>query len=76
MRTIPFSALETKTKSNFYQEIKVVFKNAGVVCFPSSSEYKLAADLTSLKAITQLYQAKRRVKNAPSLVLVPDETIG
>jgi len=40
---------------------------------PTPSGYKLLADLASPKAVTALLQAKRRVKNAPSLVFVPDE---
>ena len=72
MRTVPLSVMESQP--DLYREVKEVFENAGIVCFPSQSGYKLAADLTSLKAITHMYQAKRRIKNAPSLVFVPDET--
>lgn len=55
-----------------YQQTKEALENGGLVCFPSPSGYKIAADLGSPKAVTSLIQAKRRVKNAPALILIPD----
>jgi L-threonylcarbamoyladenylate synthase len=50
-----------------------VLEQGGLVCLPTPSGYKLAADLGSRQAINAMIQAKRQVKNTPSLVLVPDE---
>lgn len=71
MKTIQRPLLESDP--NLYNEIAEILEDSGIVCFPSPSGYKLAADLTSPKAITAMYQAKRRIKTAPSLVLVPSE---
>jgi tRNA threonylcarbamoyl adenosine modification protein (Sua5/YciO/YrdC/YwlC family) len=71
MRTIDFSLIESDPA--LYNDIQESLENGGIVCFPSPSGYKLAADLTCPDAVMTLQQAKRRVKNAPSLVLVPDE---
>ena len=72
MKTIPLSFIESQPC--VYNDIIEVFNNSGIVCFPSSSGYKLAADLSSPRAIISIFQAKRRIKNTPSLVLVPDAT--
>lgn len=72
MRTIDISLIETKP--NLYNDITEALEDGKIVCFPSPSGYKLAADLTSPDAVINMQQAKRRVKNAPSLVFVPDET--
>lgn len=72
MKTIQLSLMESDPA--LYNDIKESLENGGIVCFPSPSGYKLAADLTSPQAVMNMQQAKRRVKNAPSLVLVPDET--
>ena len=72
MKTIALSLIESDPA--LYNDIKSSLEEGGIVCFPSPSGYKLAADLTSPKAVLSMQQAKRRVKNAPSLVLVPDET--
>ncbi len=71
MKTIQRSLIDSDP--SLYNEIGEILENSGIVCFPSPSGYKLAADLSSPKAITAMYQAKRRTKNAPSLVLVPSE---
>lgn len=72
MKTIELSLIESDPA--LYNSIKESLDNGGIICFPSPSGYKLAADLTSPQAVINMQQAKRRVKNAPSLVLVPDET--
>jgi L-threonylcarbamoyladenylate synthase len=71
MRTILLADIQKD--SSLYSEIDQVLKNGGLVCFPSPFGYKLAADLDSPSAVISMIQAKRRTKNAPSLVLVPDE---
>jgi L-threonylcarbamoyladenylate synthase len=58
---------------DIYQQAGQVLRKGGLLCFPSPSGYKLAADLASPKAITAMQHAKRRVKNAPALVFVPGE---
>ena len=72
MKTINLSLIQSD--SNLYQDIKTSLIDDAIVCFPTPSGYKLAANFSSAGAIMGMIQAKRRVKNAPSLVLVPDET--
>jgi len=70
LRTIPYP--EISKDPNIYKEVGAVLEQGGLVCVPTPSGYKLLADLASPKAITAMLQAKRRVKNAPSLVFVPN----
>ena len=70
MRTIPYP--EISKDPSIYKEVGAVLEEGGLVCVPTPSGYKLLADLASPKAVTAMLQAKRRVKNAPSLVFVPD----
>jgi tRNA threonylcarbamoyl adenosine modification protein (Sua5/YciO/YrdC/YwlC family) len=72
LRTIPFPEISKDPKK--YEEVGAVLEQGGLVCVPTPSGYKLFADLASPKAVTAMLQAKRRVKNAPSLVFVPDAT--
>jgi len=72
MKTIELSQLHSDP--NLYQQIKETLDQGGTICVPGESGYKLMADLNSPTAITSMLQAKRRVKNAPSLVFVPDES--
>ena len=69
MKTISISELK-ETPSLYSQTVKVL-EQGGLLCFPAPSGYKLAADLESPDAIMSMLHAKRRVKNAPALVLVP-----
>jgi L-threonylcarbamoyladenylate synthase len=71
MKTIQLSVLQGEP--SLYSEVKAVLDNEGLLCFPAPSGYKLAVALHSPKAITAMLQAKRRIKNAPALVLVPSE---
>ena len=70
MKTIPLSELETDSAQ--YKHIADTLEDGGLVCLPASSGYKLVVDLASPAAITAMLHAKRRVKNAPALVFVPD----
>ncbi|MBW2276333.1 MAG: threonylcarbamoyl-AMP synthase [Deltaproteobacteria bacterium] len=70
MKTIPLSEFETD--STQYKQIADTLDGGGLVCLPASSGYKLVVDLSSPTAITAMQHAKRRVKNAPALVFVPD----
>jgi L-threonylcarbamoyladenylate synthase len=71
LKTIPIS--EVRGNPNSYEVIADALAQGGIVCLPTPSGYKLFADLASAKAVTAMLQAKRRVKNAPSLVFVPDD---
>ena len=71
MKTITVDALRDDPAR--YAETAAVLDRGELLCFPAPAGYKLAADLASPPAITAMIQAKRRVKNAPALVLVPDE---
>jgi L-threonylcarbamoyladenylate synthase len=70
MKTILLSELDNDPTQ--LKQIADTLDDGGLVCLPASSGYKLVADLASPGAITSMLQAKRRVKNAPALVFVPD----
>jgi len=72
LKTIPFPEISKNPK--IYEEVGAVLEQGGLVCVPTASGYKLLADLASPKAVTAMLHAKRRVKNAPALVFVPDAT--
>ena len=71
MKKIVFSEIDSNPQA--IQQISEVLASGGLVCLPATSGYKLVADLGSPTAITAMLQAKRRVKNAPALVFVPDD---
>jgi L-threonylcarbamoyladenylate synthase len=72
MKIVPISSIQSEPQ--LYSDIKQALDDSRLICFPTPSGYKLAADLTSPSAVMSMLQAKRRIKNAPSLVLIPDET--
>lgn len=53
-------------------EIAEVLAGGGLACFPVAGAYRIAADARSEAAINRAMQSKRRAKNHPTLVLVPD----
>lgn len=55
-------------------EIVQALRDGALVGLPTPSGYKIAADFADPKAVLSLIQAKRRVQNAPALVLVPDKS--
>ena len=69
MKSISLSDIQSNPSSQ--SQIKEILEQGKLVCFPTTSGYKLAADFSSAAAITSMIHAKRRVKNAPALVLVP-----
>ena len=71
MKKIDLSEIDSNPQA--IQQISEVLAAGGLVCLPASSGYKLVADLASPTAITAMLQAKRRVRNAPALVFVPDD---
>jgi L-threonylcarbamoyladenylate synthase len=53
-------------------EIAETIANGGLACFPVRGSYRIAADASSLDAITRLMQSKRRARNHPALIIVGD----
>jgi L-threonylcarbamoyladenylate synthase len=53
-------------------EIAKVLTEGGLACFPLRGTYRIAADARSEDAITRLMQSKRRARNHPTLIAVPD----
>lgn len=47
-----------------------VLEEGGLVCLPCNGTYRILADLTNADAVMRLFQSKRRVHKAPSLVFV------
>ncbi len=72
MRVIQLS--ELKQSPNIYEELAEVLRNDGIVCIPAGSTYRLVANLLSKDAVVNSLQIKRRTKQAPVLVFVPDQT--
>ncbi len=72
MKTIKFSELQSNPQ--LYKQVGEALSNGDLVCIPTPSGYKLMADLGSPSAVTAMIHAKRRVKNAPALVLLPDRS--
>ena len=71
MRKIPFP--DFQTDPNCSKDIINILEKGGIACIPGATGYKLFADLASPQAVTNMLLAKRRVRNAPALVFVPDE---
>ena len=72
MKAVSFSNFQNN--SEILDEITNILMDDGIVCLPTPSGYKLMANLESPKAVMAMIQAKRRVKSAPALVLVPDSS--
>ncbi|MBN2343251.1 MAG: threonylcarbamoyl-AMP synthase [Deltaproteobacteria bacterium] len=72
MRTVSFS--EFQSNPEVLNDITEILTNDGIICIPTPSGYKLMADLESSKAVMAMIQAKRRVKSAPALVMIPDQS--
>jgi L-threonylcarbamoyladenylate synthase len=72
MKTIP--AAQYKSNLEIITQINQTLENKDIVCIPTPSGYKLLADLNSPDAVSSMLLAKRRTKNAPSLVFVPDKS--
>ena len=70
MKTI--SLVEIQNQPSLYSETSKILEQGRLICFPTPSGYKLGADMNSPAAVTSMIQAKRRVKNAPALVFLPD----
>jgi L-threonylcarbamoyladenylate synthase len=55
------------------RKVARVLRDGGLACIPCGGHYRIVADFTDPGAVTELMQAKRRVRNAPVLVFVRDE---
>jgi L-threonylcarbamoyladenylate synthase len=55
-------------------EIVEPLKQGGIICYPDGNSYRLAVDAGNETAITHLLQAKKRVSQRPSLMIIPDKT--
>jgi len=64
---------ELQQDPGLYREVAGIIRNEGLVCFPCRGAYRIAADLTSIRAVGKLIQSKRRTGKAPALVFVEDE---
>lgn len=53
-----------------YRELQKTLERGGLVCVPCNGSYRILADLENEEAVTRLWQSKRRVHKAPSLVFV------
>lgn len=51
-------------------EVAQVLADGGLVCLPCNGSYRILADFSNPKAVTKLFQSKRRTSKAPSLVFV------
>lgn len=63
------------TKSNFATTLQAaleVLRRGGTVIYPTETAYGLGADYYNTQAIAKIYQIKKREKNKPLSVLVPD----
>jgi len=58
-----------------YREVADALREGGLVCFPARGAYRIAADLTSERAVARLIQSKRRTAKAPALVFVANEAM-
>ncbi|MBN2719011.1 MAG: threonylcarbamoyl-AMP synthase [Deltaproteobacteria bacterium] len=72
MQTVSFS--DFQNNPDILTHICDILNDDGIVCVPTSSGYKLMANFASQRAVMSMIQAKRRVKSAPALVLVPDRS--
>ncbi len=49
-----------------------ILREGGVVAFPTETSYGLGASIRNLEALERIYKIKRRPKDKPLLVLIPD----
>lgn len=73
MRTITLNQLTENP--DMVAEICDILDEGGMVCVPCSGAYRILVDLENGDAVTRMLQTKRRVKKAPSLIFVQDESM-
>ena len=49
-----------------------ILKNGGLVAFPTETVYGLGANILDSGTIERLYKIKRRPRNKPFTILIPD----
>ncbi len=59
-----------ETQDEALQTIVHILEEGGLVCLPCNGSYRIFADLKNRDAVMRLFQSKRRVHKAPSLVFV------
>lgn len=55
------------------EQARRVLERGGLICVPCNGSYRIMCDLTDEGAVMRLFQSKRRVGKAPSLVFVDSE---
>jgi len=70
MKTITLQNVQDH--SDIIEQVCAVLEEGGGACLPMNGSYRLLADLNNTDAVMRLFQSKRRVKKAPSLVFLPD----
>ena len=73
MQTVTLA--DAQNNPSVFNQIHRALDRDGVVCIPCNGSYRIIADLMSVEAVTRLFQSKRRVKKAPSLVFVQDRAM-
>ena len=68
MKVIPFDRVQSDSAA--LEPLVEALDRGRLICVPHHSGYRLLADVTNPDAVTELLQAKRRTRHAPSLVFV------
>jgi L-threonylcarbamoyladenylate synthase len=71
MRTVKLNDADDSLE--LAKEVADVIGAGGLACLPCGGRYRIVADLLNPKAVTQLLQAKSRIKTAPALAFVRGE---
>ncbi len=72
MKTLPWS--QVVDPQALCAEARPVIEEGGLVCLPCAGRYRILADFTNVDAVFRLMQSKGRVRQAPALVFIADET--
>ena len=74
MKTITLDAL-TADSTPHTEAICQVLEAGGLVCLPCNGRYRIIADFQDVGAVMRLFQSKRRVRKAPALVFISDDSM-
>ena len=66
--------LNKNNRVQIIQEAIEVLKNGGTIIYPTETSYGLGCDFYNKKALNKIYQIKKRDKNKPLSVIIPDIT--
>ncbi|MDD5749998.1 MAG: L-threonylcarbamoyladenylate synthase [Patescibacteria group bacterium] len=64
--------LEKHNRVQVIQEAIEVLKNGGTIVYPTETSYGLGCDFYNKKAVSRIYQIKKRDKKNPLPVIIPD----